>query len=101
MCIHPFRRPTIIDLTSYKPDKKRPKIQPWLKIMNVNMYDSDREALLSPVGWLTDSIIVTVFAKRDHFTQNVKSCYWPVKFTCPIGNALAGATSSENNFRTT
>jgi hypothetical protein len=37
----------------------------------------------------------TVFGKTDHFAQ---SCYWPVKFTC--SHALAGATSSENNFRT-
>ena len=31
---------------------------------------------------------MTGFEKRDHFAQNVKSCYDPVKFTCPLGNVV-------------
>ena len=36
------------------------------------------------------TLYVTGFEKRDHFdfAQNVKSCYEPVKFTCPLENVL-------------
>ena len=33
-------------------------------------------------------------------TQNVKSCYEPVKFKCHIGNVLAAVVSSMNIFGT-
>lgn len=53
---HPYRRP-IIDV---KPQQKKPKVpppKPWIQIANVELYDYDKQALLSPVGWLTDSLV--------------------------------------------
>jgi hypothetical protein len=46
-------------------------------------------------------VTVLILVKGTTLEQNVESCYWPVKFTYPIGNALAGVTLSANNFRTT
>ena len=43
---------------------------------------------------------MTGFEKRDHFAQNVESCYEPVKFTCPIENVLPAVFSIADIFGT-
>jgi hypothetical protein len=44
-----------IDVEAYKPVRPAMKLKKWLPALN--LLDSDRQALLDPVGWLTDSIV--------------------------------------------
>ena len=44
-----------IDVDEHKPARPAPRVKTWLP--DLNLLDLDRQTLLDPVGWLTDSIM--------------------------------------------